>query len=78
MYERHYFYDLCDQVHIWRSLAHCGVMIFFCLTNESCVRPAIGQLGLMVLHDFMFACSLYPTTQAFLQNVEKEVQYQLV
>jgi beta-mannosidase len=32
----------------------------------------------MVLHDFMFACSLYPTTKAFLQNVEKEVQYQLV
>lgn len=37
-----------------------------------------AQLGLMVLHDFMFACSLYPTTKAFLQNVEKEVQYQLV
>lgn len=47
MYERHYFYELCD------------------------------KLGLMVLHDFMFACSLYPTTKAFLQNVEKEVQYQL-
>ncbi|QRM55757.1 glycoside hydrolase family 2 protein [Sinorhizobium sp. BG8] len=35
------------------------------------------ELGLMVWQDFMFACNLYPSTQAFLDNVAAEVDYQV-
>jgi beta-mannosidase len=34
------------------------------------------RLGLMIWHDFMFACNLYPSTPDFLANVDKEVDYQ--
>ena len=35
------------------------------------------RLGLMVWQDFMFACNLYPCTDDFLDNVEREVSYQV-
>ncbi|MCV3764371.1 beta-mannosidase [Rhizobium sp. TRM95796] len=35
------------------------------------------RLGLMVWQDFMFACNLYPSTPAFLDNVAHEVDYQV-
>jgi beta-mannosidase len=35
------------------------------------------QLGLMVWQDFMFACSLYPSTSAFLEEVKLEADYQV-
>ncbi|MDX3925308.1 MAG: glycoside hydrolase family 2 protein [Shinella sp.] len=35
------------------------------------------ELGLMVWQDFMFACNLYPSTEAFLDNVAAEVDYQV-
>ncbi|KAL6042066.1 Beta-mannosidase [Balamuthia mandrillaris] len=35
------------------------------------------RFGLIVWHDFMFACSLYPSTSSFLSQVEAEVRYQL-
>jgi beta-mannosidase len=34
------------------------------------------ELGLMVWQDLMFSCSLYPSTKEFIENVEKEVNYQ--
>ncbi|WP_161860514.1 beta-mannosidase [Algicella marina] len=33
-------------------------------------------LGLLVWQDFMFACNLYPSTEPFLENVGREVDYQ--
>lgn len=36
------------------------------------------ELGLMVWHDFMFACSLYPSDAAFLDLVKREVEYQVI
>ncbi len=39
---------------------------------ETCDR-----LGLLVWQDFMFACSLYPSTPAFLDEVKLEVDYQV-
>jgi beta-mannosidase len=33
--------------------------------------------GILVWQDFMFACSLYPGDEAFLENVEKEAAYQI-
>ncbi len=32
------------------------------------------ELGLMVWQDFMFACNLYPSTKAFLANVDAEIR----
>jgi len=38
---------------------------------------ACDALGLLVWQDFMFACSLYPSTPAFLAEVEAEVEEQV-
>lgn len=38
---------------------------------------ACDELGLMVWQDFMFACNLYPSTPAFLAEVEAEVREQV-
>ncbi|CAF3837497.1 unnamed protein product [Rotaria sordida] len=35
------------------------------------------RLGIMLWHDFMFACSLYPVNDEFLKNVHDEVIYQV-
>ena len=35
------------------------------------------ELGLMVWQDFMFACSMYPGDEAFLENVRQEARYQV-
>ncbi|CAF2637999.1 unnamed protein product [Rotaria sp. Silwood2] len=35
------------------------------------------RLGIMLWHDFMFACSLYPIDELFLINIHKEVIYQV-
>uniref|UniRef100_A0A1I8AXH5 beta-mannosidase n=1 Tax=Meloidogyne hapla TaxID=6305 RepID=A0A1I8AXH5_MELHA len=36
------------------------------------------ELGLLIWHDFMFACALYPTNKAFLNSVKKEVKEQVL
>ena len=35
------------------------------------------QYGILVWHDFMFACSMYPGDEAFLKNVEAEAEEQV-
>lgn len=35
------------------------------------------EKGLLVWHDFMFACALYPGTPEFLDSVRKEAEYQV-
>lgn len=35
------------------------------------------ELGILLWQDFMFACTLYPTDQAFLTNVQSEVIHQV-
>ncbi|CAF1285527.1 unnamed protein product [Rotaria sp. Silwood1] len=35
------------------------------------------RLGIMLWHDFMFACSLYPVDEPFLTNVHDEIIYQV-
>ncbi|KAI6241675.1 Mannanase [Aphelenchoides fujianensis] len=34
--------------------------------------------GILVFHDLMFACSLYPTNEDFLENVEAELEEQIL
>ncbi len=38
---------------------------------------ACDRAGLMVWQDAMFACAMYPGTQAFLENVKEELMFQL-
>ncbi len=38
---------------------------------------ACDELGIMVWQDFMFACAMYPGDSAFLNNVQKELNYQI-
>ena len=38
---------------------------------------ACDEMGLLVWHDFMFSCSLYPSDKAFLGEVEAELAHQL-
>jgi beta-mannosidase len=35
-----------------------------------------SNYGIMVWHDFMFACAMYPGEHEFLDNLEKEIEYQ--
>lgn len=35
------------------------------------------ELGILVWQDFMFACSLYPAHQSFLDSVEREARFQM-
>jgi beta-mannosidase len=36
------------------------------------------ELGLLVWQDFMFACSLYPSTESFLKDVKSEAREQII
>ncbi len=58
--------------------------------NQNCIRVWGGgyyekdyfyelcdRLGIMVWQDCMFACSLYPVTPDFVENVTKEIEYQV-
>ena len=35
------------------------------------------EMGIMVWQDFMFACSMYPAENSFLESVDKEARYQV-
>ncbi|WP_108125679.1 beta-mannosidase [Saccharospirillum mangrovi] len=35
------------------------------------------RLGILVWHDLMFACALYPSTKAFIDDIRPEVEYQI-
>lgn len=63
----------CRDVHINMIRVWGGGIYEADIFYELC-----DQLGLLVWQDFMFACSFYPADPAFLENVEKEAQDQLV
>jgi len=45
--------------------------------ENDCFYQTCDELGLMVWHDFMFSCALYPSDHAFLGEVEAELAHQL-
>jgi len=45
--------------------------------EEDVFYQTCDEMGLMVWHDFMFSCALYPSDRAFLGEVEAELAHQL-
>ena len=45
--------------------------------EEDAFYEICDELGLMVWHDFMFSCSLYPSDKAFLAEVNAELAHQI-
>ena len=45
--------------------------------EKDCFYDLCDELGLLVWHDFMFACASYPGSEPFLGNVRAEVVHQL-
>jgi len=45
--------------------------------EPDCFYELCDELGILVWQDFMFACSMYPAEDSFLESVEKEVRYQV-
>ncbi len=44
---------------------------------EETFMSACDRYGIMVWHDFMFACAMYPGNDSFLKNVRKEVDFHI-
>ncbi len=45
--------------------------------EHECFYDLCDELGLLVWHDFMFACTLYPGDAAFLKSVRAEAEHQV-
>lgn len=45
--------------------------------EKDCFYEICDSLGLLVWHDFMFACAMYPATPEFLGEVEAEITHQI-
>lgn len=45
--------------------------------ESDCFYELCDRKGIMIWQDMMFACSLYPSTEAFIANVMEELEYQI-
>ncbi len=45
--------------------------------EKDCFYEICDSLGLLVWHDFMFACAMYPATEEFLGEVSAEITHQI-
>ncbi|CDK26171.1 unnamed protein product [Kuraishia capsulata CBS 1993] len=66
----------------WLELAHASNQNIVRIWGGGIYEPEIfyeecDRLGIMVWQDFMFACGQYPGEANFIENVRKEVAYQI-
>ncbi|MBR6346460.1 MAG: DUF4982 domain-containing protein [Bacteroidales bacterium] len=45
--------------------------------ENDCFYEICDSLGLLIWHDFMFACAMYPATEEFLGEVREEITHQI-
>lgn len=45
--------------------------------EKDCFYEICDSLGLLIWHDFMFACAMYPATEEFLGEVSAEITHQI-
>jgi beta-galactosidase len=45
--------------------------------EKDCFYDLCDSLGLLIWHDFMFACAMYPATDEFLGEVREEITHQI-
>ncbi len=45
--------------------------------EQDAFYEAADEYGILIWQDFMFACSMYPATQDFLDNSRTETTYQV-
>ena len=45
--------------------------------EKDCFYEICDSLGLLIWHDFMFACAMYPASDAFLGEVREEITHQI-
>ena len=45
--------------------------------QDECFYELADEHGILIWQDFMFACTLYPADDAFLENVKQEAQYNI-
>ena len=45
--------------------------------EQDCFYEICDSLGLLIWHDFMFACAMYPATPEFLGEVREEITHQI-
>ena len=45
--------------------------------EKDCFYEICDELGVLVWHDHMFSCAVYPADEAFLSEVEMELSHQL-
>lgn len=45
--------------------------------EKDCFYEICDEKGILIWHDFMFACGLYPSNSGFLENVKREAEHQI-
>lgn len=56
-----------NMIRVWGGGIYCSDYFY-----EKC-----DEYGIMIWHDFMFACAMYPYAQSFLESVRNEAIYQV-
>lgn len=80
IYELDEFYQVNNMLMIEKPDFKTKYMLcylLFIMTFGFGIQQTADELGILVWQDFMFACSMYPTTSWFLESVSIEVVQQV-
>jgi beta-mannosidase len=80
IYELDEFYQVSNMFMIEKPDFKTKYMLcylLFIMTFGFGTQQTADELGILVWQDFMFACSMYPTTSWFLESVSIEVVQQV-